>query len=92
MSLEDLLKIGQLKRHPPDRDEVRRLLAAAERNPHDAILVANSPETRFDCACKAAMQPALAALMAHGYRPMRSGGTPAAGRVQGADREDAPKA
>ncbi len=31
MSLENLLKIGQLKAHPPDAAEVQRLLAAAER-------------------------------------------------------------
>jgi hypothetical protein len=29
VSLENLLKIGQLKEHPPDVDEIERLLAAA---------------------------------------------------------------
>ncbi len=29
MSLENLLKIGQLKTHPPDRDEIQKPLAAA---------------------------------------------------------------
>ncbi|MGH8583375.1 MAG: hypothetical protein ACREWG_11440 [Gammaproteobacteria bacterium] len=29
MSLENLLKIGQLKTHPPDRDEIQKLLGAA---------------------------------------------------------------
>ena len=69
MSLENLLKIGQLKAHPPDASEIQRLLAAAERNLADARVTAISSETRFDAAYKAIMQAALAALMAHGYRP-----------------------
>ncbi|HEV8262119.1 MAG TPA: DNA-binding protein [Burkholderiales bacterium] len=69
MSLQNLLKTGQLKEHPPDAAEVQRLLAAAERNLVDARVTTISPETRFDAAYKAAMQAALAALMAHGYRP-----------------------
>ncbi|MGP1678910.1 MAG: DNA-binding protein [Burkholderiales bacterium] len=69
MSLQNLLKIGLLKPHPPDAAEMRRLLAAAARNLADARVTAISPETRFDAAYKAAMQAALAALMAHGFRP-----------------------
>jgi hypothetical protein len=64
-----LLKIGQLKEHPPDAAEVHRLLVAAGRNIADARVTTISPETRFDAAYKAVMQAALAALMAHGYRP-----------------------
>ena len=69
MTLHNLLKIGQLREHPADVDEIRRLLAAAERNIADSKVAAVSPETRFDAAYKAIMQAALAALMAHGYRP-----------------------
>lgn len=69
MSLQNLLKIGQLKEHPPDPEEIQRLLAAARRNLADARVTAISPETRFDAAYKAIMQAALVALMAHGYRP-----------------------
>lgn len=69
VSLQNLLKIGQLKEHPPDAAEVQRLLAAAARNLADARVTTISPETRFDAAYKAIMQAALAALMAHGYRP-----------------------
>ena len=69
VSLQNLLKIGQLKEHPPDAAEVQRLLAAAARNLADANVATISPETRFDAAYKAVMQAALAALMAHGYRP-----------------------
>lgn len=69
MSLEALLRIGQLKAHPPDRDEIARLLAAAARNLKDAAHEGVSTETRFDCAYKAIMQSALVALVANGYRP-----------------------
>ena len=69
MSLENLLTIGQLKEHPADPVEIQRLLAAAGRNLADARVTAISAETRFDAAYKAIMQAALAALMAHGYRP-----------------------
>ncbi len=69
MTLENLLKIGQLKSHVTDATEIRRLLAAARRNLADAGVKAISPETRFDAAYKAIMQVALVALMANGYRP-----------------------
>ena len=69
MTLQNLLKIGQLNEHPPDPEEIQRLLAAARRNLADSRVAAVSPETRFDAAYKAIMQAALAALMAHGYRP-----------------------
>ena len=69
MTLQNLLKIGQLKEHPPDGGEIHRILTAARRNLRDSRVEAVSPETRFDAAYKAIMQAALAALMAHGYRP-----------------------
>lgn len=69
MSLENLLKIGQLKPHAPEIAEVERLLTAARRNLRDARVTSISPETRFDAAYKAIMQTALAALMMNGYRP-----------------------
>ncbi len=69
MSLKNLLKIGQLKEHPPDAREIQKLLLAAERNLADARVTSISLETRFDAAYKAIMQSALAALMACGYRP-----------------------
>ena len=67
--MQNLLKTGQLKEHPPDAAEVQRLLAAAARNLADARVTTISAETRFDAAYRAVMQAALAALMAHGYRP-----------------------
>jgi hypothetical protein len=69
MSLENLLKIGQLKEHAPDAVEIERLVVAAKRNIRDARATSISPETRFDAAYKAIMQCALAALMMNGYRP-----------------------
>jgi hypothetical protein len=60
VSLENLLKIGQLKVHPADSHEVEQLLAAAKRI---------SAETRFDAPYKAIMQSSLTALMMNGYRP-----------------------
>lgn len=64
MTLQNLAKIGRLHPHEPTPEEIRRLLAAAERNLKDARLKENSPETRFDCAYKAIMQCALVAMMA----------------------------
>lgn len=69
MSLENLLKIGQLKSHTPDAKEIHQLLQAARRNINDARNEQISHETRFDAAYKAIMQAALVALMANGFRP-----------------------
>lgn len=69
MSLDNLLKIGLVKAHPPDAEEIGRLLDAAARNLADARVEAISAETRFDAAYKAIMQASLAAMMANGYRP-----------------------
>jgi len=69
MTLENLLKIGQLKTHATDAKEIQGLLQAARRNLGDARSDQISLETRFDAAYKAIMQSALAALMASGYRP-----------------------
>ena len=69
MSLENLLRIGQLKAHRAERTEIARLLVAAERNIVDARNPDNSTATRFDCAYKTIMQSSLAALQASGYRP-----------------------
>ena len=72
MSLENLARIGKLKRHRPSREEIMRLLRAAERNIRDAHVGAISVETRFDAAYKACMQCGLVALLANGYRPSTS--------------------
>lgn len=69
MSLQNLLKIGQLHAHLATREEIQRLLAAAERNYLDSRVETISDETRFDVAYKAVMQCAMVGLMANGYRP-----------------------
>lgn len=69
MSLANLLKTGQLKEHRADPEEIRRLVAAAERSLADAGVRAVSPETRFEAAYRAITQVGLAALMSQGYRP-----------------------
>lgn len=69
MTLDNLLRTGQLKRHDTDAVEVTRLIASARRNVADAHATAISPENRFDAAYKAIMQAGLVALLASGYRP-----------------------
>lgn len=69
MSLDNLVKIGQIKIHTPNAGEIERLLAAVRRNLQDASVAGLSDETRFDAGYKAIMQCALAALAACGYRP-----------------------
>ncbi|GFO54090.1 hypothetical protein GMSM_10970 [Geomonas sp. Red276] len=69
MTLENLLKIGQLKSHATGKSEVGKLLNAARRNIADAEVDVISTETRFDSAYKAVMQSALVALMANVFRP-----------------------
>ncbi len=58
--------------HSATATEVQRLLAAIDRNLHDAAQASISDETRFDAAYKAVMQCALAAMLAQGYRPSTS--------------------
>jgi hypothetical protein len=69
VSLDNLQKIGQLKKHPVNDEEIARLLAAAERSLADARATTISAETRFDAAYRAITQIGLAALMSCGFRP-----------------------
>ena len=69
MSLDNLVKSGQIKPHKTSPAEIRKLLATAESNLLDARVDAIADTTRFDVAYKAIMQSALIALMASGYRP-----------------------
>jgi hypothetical protein len=69
MSLDNLIRTGQLKRHTTDAKEVAKLLTAARRNVADAKAQNISVENRFDAAYKCIMQSALAALLASGFRP-----------------------
>ena len=50
MTLENLLRIGNLKEHPLDAAEIQQLLDAARRNLRDSRERKISTETRFDAA------------------------------------------
>ncbi|MFN3884621.1 MAG: hypothetical protein ACK4Q4_07685 [Rhodocyclaceae bacterium] len=67
-SLDNLVRIGQLKAEPRNEAEVRRLLAMARTRLNDAGLDSLSLEGRFISAYNAAHAAALAALRWHGYR------------------------
>lgn len=72
MSLENLVKIGQLEQITPDANDINRLLEAAKRSLNDAQLSGLSAEGRFDMAYKAIMQSANAALQGSGFRTLTS--------------------
>ena len=71
MTLKNLLGIS-LDAVQPDKSQVARLLAAAQRNVADAQLQGLSTENRFDASYKAVMQAAMVALNANGYRTLTS--------------------
>jgi hypothetical protein len=60
MTLNNLVKTGQLKPHATSGAEIGDLLASARRNLTDARAENISTENRFDAACKCIMQCALA--------------------------------
>ncbi len=70
MILENLIEINKLKQQQTNREEIVRLLAAAERNIKDAGVVEVRATICFDVAYKAIMQSALVCLRASGYRPI----------------------
>jgi hypothetical protein len=72
MTLENLLRTGQLKAHAADERELARLLESAEVALNDAKLASLSSISRLDLAYRAIMQAALAAVLANGYRPSTS--------------------
>lgn len=72
MSLENLLKIGQLETHTTNAEQLGKLLQAAKRSLQDANEVMISNETRLDAAYKAIIQICMAVLWANGYRPSKS--------------------
>ena len=66
--LENLARIGKLKREPPSAAEFYGLLRSGEVRLADAANPALAPESRFDLAYNAAHALALAALRRLGYR------------------------
>jgi hypothetical protein len=59
MTLENLLRIGSLKRHQPSDADLLRLLGAAHQGLKDTEIPGLSAGSRFDMAHKAIMQCAL---------------------------------
>lgn len=72
MSLQNLLKIGQLAKHERDAKQVRRMLESAKRGIADARQESISPETRLDAAYRAITQLSMVALWASGFRTSKS--------------------
>jgi hypothetical protein len=67
-SLENLAKIGSLKREAPAPAEIDNLVGSGRKRLKDAQNAANALESRFDLAYNAAHALALAALRRRGYR------------------------
>lgn len=67
-NLENLIRIGKMKREAPDAREFLGLLESGRVRLADARLAGLSAESRFDLAYNAAHALALAALRWHGYR------------------------
>lgn len=67
-SLENLAKIGSLRREPAAQAELDNLVGSGRKRLKDAKNRANALESRFDLAYNAAHALALAALRRHGYR------------------------
>lgn len=66
--LENLAKLGHLKRESPTRAEFDGMVKAARKLLADAQKESLAPESRFDLAYGAAHRFALAALRLSGYR------------------------
>jgi len=67
-TLENLVKIGKLKKEPPDQKEFDRMLNKAKLGIKDAQVKEVSEEGQFSIVYSAAHALALAALRWHGYR------------------------
>lgn len=67
-NLENLVKIGKLKREPCTQKEFDGLLRSGRTRLDDSRTASLSPESRFDLAYNASHALALAALRWHGYR------------------------
>jgi hypothetical protein len=71
MSLSTWQAYGWLVEHQPTAVEIRDLLALVERDLADCEVEALSPDWRLSIAYNAALQAALTALTASGFRPAR---------------------
>jgi hypothetical protein len=71
MTLEDWLARGWLTRHRASREEIRRLLAVADRDLKQTAAEGLDADWRLAIAYNAALQCATAALAAAGHRATR---------------------
>jgi len=71
MTLSDWLERGWLVTHRPDRWEIKHLLGIADRDIADSQVEGISSDTTLGLAYNAALQLAVAALAATGYRAGR---------------------
>jgi len=67
-NLDNLVKIKQLKKEPPDQKEFDGMVSSAKRRLQDAEVDAVSEEGRFLSAYGAAHVLSVAAMRWHGYR------------------------
>ena len=74
MSLDDMVRRGQLERLPPTVEEIPALLVTINRRIDDAANPTNHPETRLEQAYTAILNCAVAAHRADGARPVRGAG------------------
>ena len=73
MTLQQWAKNRWLVDHETSRDEIAGLLSVIDRDLKDAQVSGVSPDWRLAIAYNAALQCAVAALAAHGYRPGKGG-------------------
>jgi hypothetical protein len=71
VSLNDWLKAQWVKEHKSSRQEIANLLGVADRDLKDCEAKGLSDDGRLAIAYNAALQCAVAALMASGYQPSR---------------------
>ncbi len=67
-NLDNLVKVKELKKEPPDQNEFDGLLNSAKRRLYDSRLESLSEDSQFALAYGAAHALALAALRWYGYR------------------------
>ena len=66
--LDNLVKINQLKKEPPDQNEFDGMVNSATRRLRDSQVESLSEDSQFSLAYGAAHALALAAMRWHGYR------------------------
>jgi hypothetical protein len=71
MGLENYARNNWIRSHVTSSDEIKGLLAVADRDIGQSQTAGLGPEWRFDIAYNAALQSATAALAAAGYRAER---------------------